>query len=148
MNIRLATLSDEDDVRACAEDAYQQYVAAIGQKPAPMIANFGKQISEGLVHVILSSQELLGFIVFYVEADHMFVENVAVKSSSTGQGIGTKLLTFCEGQARRQGVSSIKLYTNEKMAANISIYRHFGYLETARRHEGGFDRVYFEKVLG
>jgi len=31
------------------------------------------------------------------------------------------------------------------MQENLSLYRHLGYIETDRRYEDGFDRVYFEK---
>ncbi len=37
--------------------------------------------------------------------------------------------------------------TNEKMSQNLSIYPHLGYVETGRRIEDGFNRVYFEKKL-
>lgn len=149
MIVRQAKLADEDGVRACAEDAYEQYVAAIGGKPAPMAADFRHQISEGLVHVAVNEhEEVDGFIVFFPRDDHMFLENVAVKGSAVGKGIGRRLMMLCEGEASRLGLGSIQLYTNEKMTENLSIYLHLGYRETGRRKEGGFSRVYFEKKLG
>jgi len=42
---------------------------------------------------------------------------------------------------------AVHLYTNEKMTDNLSIYPRLGYVEVARRHEDGFDRVFFEKRL-
>ena len=41
----------------------------------------------------------------------------------------------------------MRLYTNEKMTANLSIYLRLGYTETGRRIEDGFKRVFFEKLL-
>ncbi|MEC9102228.1 MAG: GNAT family N-acetyltransferase, partial [Pseudomonadota bacterium] len=49
--------------------------------------------------------------------------------------------------ARAEGLETVKLYTNVKMQANLTLYPRLGYVETARKSEDGFDRVYFEKRL-
>lgn len=147
--IRQAVADDEDAVRACAEQAYAQYVSVIGRKPAPMLADFRAQIAAGFVHLCIAEQEeLRGFIVFYPEDQHMLLENVAVSKAGRGKGIGKALIQFCEAQATRLGLGSVCLYTNEKMTDNLSIYPRLGYVEVQRRSEDGFDRVYFEKRLG
>jgi GNAT superfamily N-acetyltransferase len=147
--IRQAVADDEDAVRACAEQAYAQYVSVIGRKPAPMLADFRAQIAAGFVHLCIAEQEeLRGFIVFYPVDQHMLLENVAVSKAGRGKGIGKALIQFCEAQATRLGLGSVCLYTNEKMTDNLSIYPRLGYVEVQRRSEDGFDRVYFEKRLG
>jgi ribosomal protein S18 acetylase RimI-like enzyme len=146
--IRQAVANDEAAVRACAEQAYSQYISTIGRKPAPMSADYRTQIAEGLVHLATGEQdELRGFIVFFPVDQHMLLENVAVSEAGRGQGIGKALIQFCEAEARRLGLASVRLYTNAKMTDNLSIYPRLGYLEVERRTEDGFDRVYFEKTL-
>lgn len=145
--IRKATPDDETDVRACAEEAYEQYVVAIGKKPAPMVADFGAQISRGCLYVACQDAMIEGFIVFFQREDHMFLENVAVRKASSGKGLGKILMAYCEAEAKRARLSSIELYTNEKMTANLSIYPHLGYKEFDRREEDGFHRVYYRKLL-
>ncbi|MEP4195687.1 MAG: GNAT family N-acetyltransferase [Aliishimia sp.] len=146
--IRKAMSEDVASVRRCAEDAYEQYVATIGKKPAPMLADFGSLIASGSVYVAAGTDaELMGFIVFYQEGNHFMLENVAVRSNAAGRGVGKRLIAFCEEQAKRSGVRCVKLYTNEKMSENLSIYPHLGYRETDRRTEDGFNRVFFEKSL-
>jgi len=148
MGIRLATLADEPAVRACAEDAYEPYVEAIGKKPAPMVADFEAQISAKSVYVLTDAGgDVVGFIVFFIRTDHIFLENVAVRRAVAGKGLGKKLIEFCETEARRAGVRKVRLYTNEKMTGNLSMYPHLGFEETEHRREDGFNRVYFEKVL-
>lgn len=147
--IRKANGADEPAIRACAEAAYSRYVAAIGRKPAPMIADFAAQIAEGKVHVAVDDAgSLQGFIVFFARADRMFLENVAVDPAAAGRGMGKALIGFCEAQALRLGLETVMLYTNEKMTENLLIYPRLGYREIGRRTEDGFDRVYFEKALG
>ena len=146
--IRKAVSGDEAAIRACAENAYARYVSAIGRKPAPMVADFATQIAMGQVYVAVDEgDDLEGFIVFFLKGDHMFLENVAVLPSASGRGIGRLLIQFCEDQSRHLRIGAVHLYTNEKMTDNLSIYPRLGYVETGRRTEDGFNRVFFEKHL-
>lgn len=145
--IRRANPDDEAQIRDCAEQAYARYVAVIGRKPAPMVADFKAQIAAGQVYVSVEGEAFHGFIVFFPKGDHILLENVAVLPSATGRGIGKALVGFCEEKARRGDFKAVHLYTNEKMIENLSIYPRLGYVEVARRHEDGFDRVFFEKRL-
>ncbi|WP_428245802.1 GNAT family N-acetyltransferase [Ferrovibrio sp.] len=146
--IRQAVTSDEAEIRNCAEQAYARYIPLIGRKPAPMVADFAAQIAARQIYVAVDEQGgFLGFIVFYAEAGHMLLENVAVLPQAAGRGVGRTLIGFCENTARQGGMNIVRLYTNEKMTENLSIYPRLGYVEVARRTESGFNRVYFEKHL-
>ena len=113
-----------------------------------MVANFRSQISRGQVHVAQGTDgAITGFIVFFPREDHMFLENVAVFDSTAGTGVGKALIAFCETEAKRLELPCVRLYTNEMMTRNLSIYPHLGYVETDRREEDGFARVFFEKRL-
>lgn len=113
-----------------------------------MVADFETQIEAGLIHAAFDANGLLlGFIVFLPKDNHMFLENVAVDPSAAGAGVGKALIRYCEETARREGLGSVRLYTNEKMIENLAIYPHLGFVETERRSEDGFNRVYFEKRL-
>ncbi len=148
MRIRPAVPSDEPAIRACAEEAYTPYIAAIGRKPAPMVADFKAQIAADQVHVAVDQNDnILGFIVFFPKTDHMFLENAAVFSSTAGQGVGKALIAHCEAETRKLGLRCVKLYTNEKMTRNLTFYPRLGYAETGRRQQDGFNRVFFEKRL-
>lgn len=147
--IRKAVEADEAHVRACAESAYSRYIAAIGRKPAPMLADYAAQIAAGEIHIAVDAADgLQGFIVFFPKDGHMFLENVAVHPDATGRGVGKSLIRFCEAEAVRLGFRGVHLYTNEKMTENLSIYPRLGYREVDRRSEDGFNRVFFEKRLG
>ena len=145
--IRRATSEDVTAVCNCAHAAYARYVSAIGREPAPMIADFGKQIGAHDLWIAEIEGEVLGFIVFFRKHDTMFLENVAVHPNHAGRGIGRQLIGFCEDEASNLGLKSVTLYTNDKMIENLKIYPRLGYLETDRRDEDGFHRVYFKKRL-
>lgn len=148
MMIRPATLNDLPEIRQCAREAYSHYIDRIGKEPAPMIADFENQIRGEIVYVAVSdTDEVQGFIVYYVRNDHMHLENVAVACEHQGKGIGKTLVSHCESVARQKGLSAVELYTNEMMTENLRLYPRLGYQEIDRRSEDGFNRVYFRKQL-
>jgi hypothetical protein len=57
------------------------------------------------------------------------------------------MLIAAEDEACRRGYSSIYLCTNSKMTENLSFYPRIGYVEYERKHEGGYDRVFFAKAI-
>lgn len=145
--LRLALASDARPARAIAEAAYAPYVPLIGRRPIPMEADFEGQIAKGQVHVAEEAGTVLGYIVFYESGGTMLLENIAVAPEATGRGIGRALIAHCEAEARRLGLPAIVLYTNAKMTANLALYPRLGFVEIERRHEHGFDRVFFRKTL-
>ena len=148
--IQLATAADYAAVTACVHAAYVGYVADIGRRPAPMDADYADLISQRLVYVLREAghEHLYGVIVLRVEDGGVFVENVAVQPAHQHHGFGRQLMAFAEDQARRLGLSEIRLYTHERMTANIALYTRLGYEEVERRVEHGFARVFMRKLLG
>ena len=145
--IRPALESDLVAVRRCAEAAYAGYVARIGRKPAPMVADFGAALAAGGLFVAEDEESggIAGYIVFYPRGDYVHLENVAVDPTRQGRGLGRALIEFAERRGRDLGLGRIELYTNAKMTENLALYPRLGYREFARRVEDGFDRVYFGK---
>ena len=118
-----------------------------------MVADFRAHQQAGHLYVFHEEQHsaagssLAGYIVFYPRDDHMHLENVAVMPDRQGAGIGRQLIAFCEATAQDLGLGAVELYTNEKMTENLRLYPELGYVETSRRSEDGFNRVYFRKVI-
>ena len=152
-------------IKACALQAYQRYVERMNKTPAPMIADFEQLVKQQRVVVALAADkhvtsdspiktpcsrehvdnELLGFVVFYPTEHGMHLENIAVLPTTQSSGIGTKLVAHVEQQAQALGLNRVHLYTNVAMRENFSWYERLGYIETERKSEDGFDRVFFEK---
>ncbi len=149
IKIRPATLADLDSIRDCAAQAYAPYVARIGKKPAPMVADFQTSIEHGQLDVLETEGSVAGFIVHYPQpaAGHLHIENVAVLPRYHGKGFGSRLLAHGENAAKTLGFSTVELYTNEKMTENLTYYPAKGYREIDRRSEAGFNRVFFRKEL-
>lgn len=148
ITIRKADAGHVGQVRGCARAAYEKFVAPIGREPAPMVADFARQIADGILDVAVDRNgKVVGFVVCYPNGDHLHIENLAVSPTAQGQGLGTRLLRHGEAHAREHGLSAIELYTNAKMTEALSFYPARGFVEVGRRREAGFDRVYFRKEL-
>ncbi len=143
----MADGADEAGVVECVNAAYQIHVAAIGKKPAPMLADYAQLIRDGLVRVAVSDDAVVGVIVMWPEEDHLYVDNVAVLPSAQGRGIGAALLQVADVTARENRHAEIRLYTNAAMTANLDYYPRRGFTETHRAIEDGYNRVYFSKRL-
>ena len=148
VHIRAATAADAASVVDCVNAAYEQHIAAIGKKPAPMLADYPRLIGKGFVRVAVAGEAIIGVIVMWPEDDHLYVDNVAVLPAAQGTGLGKVLLADADDEARRLGLDEIRLYTNEKMSANLDYYPRRGYVETHRADAEGYRRVYFSRQVG
>jgi ribosomal protein S18 acetylase RimI-like enzyme len=77
-------------------------------------------------------------LVLNVTDEGIVIENVAVRPTDRGLGLGKALLELAEDEARRAGFTSIYLYTHEKMTENQALYSRIGYVEYDRRSQGDF----------
>jgi len=147
LTVRRAEASDVATLGMVASEAYQVYVPRIGRRPAPMTADYAAAVRSGLAWVAVRGDEIVGLLVLVVKPDHLLLENVAVRPSAQGRGVGARLLAFAEDQARGIGRDEIRLYTNEAMTENLAYYPKHGYTETHRAEQDGFRRVFFRKRL-
>jgi ribosomal protein S18 acetylase RimI-like enzyme len=145
IEIRMAVEGDLAAVRAIARAAYALYVPRIGREPAPMVADFAAALAAG--HRWVAGNPVCGFVVAYARGNHWHLENVAVDPVAQGRGIGLALIDHIEGLAKADGAAAVELYTNAKMTENQKLYPRLGYVETGRRTEEGFDRVFYRKQL-
>lgn len=145
--IRRAQPNDAERIAALVTEAYTPYIARIGKKPAPMLDDYRQVLAETDTFVLTHGSDIAGVLVMSPEDNDLLLINVAVSSRSRGQGLGKKLMAFCEQHALDSGCEAIRLYTHELMVENIEIYKKLGYQETHRATENGFARVFMRKVL-
>jgi len=146
-SIRAANALDAVKIAACVDAAYRHYIARIGMPPRPMLDDYSAVIKERQVTIAETDADVVGVLVLCVTEEGFLLDNVAVKPSHQGIGIGRALLEYAEAEAKRRGFRSIYLYTHERMTENQFLYAKIGYVEYDRRVETGFARVYMRKQL-
>lgn len=145
--VRPAASGDAPAVTACVEAAYRHYVERNGKYPAPMLDDYALVIAEHDVTIAECNGEIGGVLVVREAEEGFLLDNIAVHPDCQGAGVGRRLLQLSEDKARAAGYDSIYLYTQEIMVENQALYARIGYVEYARRHEVGLDRVYMRKQL-
>jgi ribosomal protein S18 acetylase RimI-like enzyme len=147
-SLRPAAGSDAPQVEELVAAAYGHYLERLGGPPRPMTDDYQQVIRTRQVTVAERDGAIVGVIVLAVTDEGFLIDNVAVRPSDRGTGLGRALLEFAEAEARRAGFDSIYLYTHERMTENLALYSKIGYVEYERRSQGAFSLVYLRKRLG
>jgi ribosomal protein S18 acetylase RimI-like enzyme len=145
--IRQAEEFDVAEIERVVHAAYEHYIPRIGKPPAPMTDDYHLQVARGNVWVVVLAEEIVGLVVLTPAADHMLLDNVAVRPERQGSGLGRLLIDFAESRTRQCCYREIQLYTNELMHENLALYKKLGYQETSRGLNSGFKRVFLKKTL-
>ena len=143
--IRPAEPRDADALAQCVAAAYQIYISRMGKPPGPMLANYADEIAQHQVWVADRRGDIVGGLVLAPYADHMLLDNIAVRPDCQGQGVGRALLELADVEALRQGYWELRLYTHVTMTENIALYTRLGWAETHRGEQDGYARVFMRK---
>lgn len=138
---------DAPAIARCVDAAYRRYVARIGKPPGPMLDDYAEVIARRRVFVVRAGTAIAGVLVLIESEAGILLDNVAVDPQCQGRGLGRRLIAFAEREARALGHAALDLYTHESMHENIALYRALGYVETGRREERGYSRLYLRKEL-
>lgn len=147
LTLRLAQAGDLAELQAIAAAAYAVYLPRIGRPPAPVTADYTGAVRRGEAWVAAEDDQIAGLLVLVARPDHLLLENIAVRPTAQGHGIGARLLALAEREAYRLGLGEIRLYTNAAMTENLAYYPRHGYALTHRAEQDGFRRVFFAKQL-
>jgi ribosomal protein S18 acetylase RimI-like enzyme len=147
VTVRRASPADVPALYLVIHETYLLYVPRIGRMPAPMTADYAAAVRSGQAWVAVVDGEIVGLVVLVACQGYLLIENIAVLPSAQRRGIGARMLTLAEDEARAHGLGEIRLYTNEGMTENLAYYPRHGYVETHRAEKDGFRRVFFSKQL-
>ncbi|HEV7421454.1 MAG TPA: GNAT family N-acetyltransferase [Mycobacterium sp.] len=145
--LRRATKNDVDAIEGLVKEAFGKYVERIGKPPAPMIADYAALLVESRIWVIERRDAIAAVLVTQNHGDHLLLETIAVAPDAQGGGHGHRLLERADRDAAEQGLTEVRLCTNEAMTENLVFYPRHGYRETGRGIQDGYRRVFFAKNL-
>jgi ribosomal protein S18 acetylase RimI-like enzyme len=134
VKIRRAGSGDGDTVQRISADAYTPaYMAVLGTIPKPATEDYGPRIQNGEVWILEIEGEPTGIAVLEENIDHLLIYSIAVKPDAQRKGYGTALLNFVDQRAVELGLHEVRLYTNERMERNLTLYRRHGFVEVGKR---------------
>ena len=127
IELRQAVATDAPAIRELTRSAYAKWVPLIGREPKPTTADYDDAVAKHRFDLLYVEGTLAALIETIRETDHLLVENVAVSPSFQGRGLGRRLMAHAEELATSSGFGEIRLYTNQRFAENIALYRRLGY---------------------
>lgn len=112
-----------------------------------MTADFNKAVRKHDIDLAIVAGEVGGLIEICPNADHFWIENVAVHPHKQGMGIGRTLLAHVESKAAQAKLREIRLQTNEAFEANIALHKALGYEIDRRESFKGGTTVFMSKMI-
>jgi len=147
IELRLGTIADAAAIRALTRAAYAKWVPLIGREPKPMTADYEAAVRNHRFDLLYADGVLAALLETIRAPDHLLIENVAVLPEHQGKGLGRRLLAHAEDLAWSSGYGEIRLYTNQRFAENVELYRRVGYrIDREETGERGVT-VYMSKTL-
>jgi N-acetylglutamate synthase-like GNAT family acetyltransferase len=147
MTTRRARADDVVRIETLVHEAFGKYVTRIGQPPVPMLADYATVVATHRVWVVEADDTIVGVVVNQAHDDHLLLDTVAVAPDTQGRGVGALLLRRAEDDARELSLPEVRLYTHRLMTENQTFYPRYGYVETARGMQDGYDRVFYVKPI-
>lgn len=150
MIFRPASSADLDVVTSITHDAYAPYKPLLGGPPLPMTEDYAPRIARRQVWLVERCGSVVGLMVLEPGDRHLTIFSLAVPPAHQGQGVGRAIIAAAETMARTAGLTSLQLYTSDRMTRNIGIYTAAGFSETGRRPNPlrkGWVLVDMEKAL-
>ncbi len=74
-----------------------------------------------------SEEKIFGYIVFWLVADEIHLNNIAVSPDLQGLGIGSVLMESMFSTGRELGASSVTLEVRFSNTAALALYKRFGF---------------------
>ena len=132
-HIRQANTQDADGLERCMHAAYAAYRDRLGdERLPPLDVDYLSEITDFPTWVVESQGTIVAGLIMSFDQSEASIANIAVHPGFQGQGIGGTLMRFAEEQARQRSISRLHLATHVQLSENLSLYRHLGWLETAR----------------
>lgn len=129
--IRRANAQDADTLSDCFDVAYSVYSSRISDLPL-ISAGMAQSIKNSRVWVAETDDDIIGGIILVPHENFMMLENVAVRSDSSGMGVGAALIRKAEADCIELGFHQLRLSTHIDMPENVALYKHLGWQETER----------------
>jgi ribosomal protein S18 acetylase RimI-like enzyme len=82
---------------------------------------------------------MLGCVLVEEKEGDLYFGRLSVLPSARGHGLAKRLIEAVEAEARRRGLSGVRLGVRVVLTDNQRLFQALGYLETSREAHPGFD---------
>lgn len=141
--LRAATPADAATIAATIAAAFAQYRG----KLVPESGAFGEtaeaiaaELAKGAGAIVAERNgEMVGCVMIQEREGDLYFGRLAVLPAARGTGLARRLIYAVEADARRRGLSGIRLGVRVVLTDNQRLFRSLGYREISREAHPGFD---------
>ena len=141
--LRAATPADAATIAATIAAAFAQYRG----KLVPESGAFGEtaeaiaaELSRGAGAIVAERNgEMVGCVMIQEREGDLYFGRLAVLPAARGTGLARRLIDAVEAEARRRGLSGVRLGVRVVLTENQRLFRSLGYREISREAHPGFD---------
>lgn len=141
--LRAATLADAPAIAATIATAFAQYrgilvpeSSAFRETPEAITTQLAAGSS---VIVAERNGTMIGCVVTEVLEGDLYFGRLAVLPEARGTGLAKRLIGAVEDEARRRGLTGVRLGVRIALEANQRLFNSLGYREISREAHPGFD---------
>jgi GNAT superfamily N-acetyltransferase len=140
VKIRLKTLTDEEISGFSAPE----FATTSSNEKLLKLWDKGNRLKDGF-EVFLAEDEgrLLGYMMFKLEGDSGYIDDIVVAKEEQGKGVGRALVTYAEGVAKSQKCYLMKTDTTENANGipwrSYNFWLRMGYQDTGERIPTDYD---------
>lgn len=148
--ITQATVADAGEILALQKRAFESEAERYADHTLPPLTQTLEEIEAEFerqrVTVLKATLEdrIIGSVRAYVEDGTAFVARLVVHPDHQNRGIGTRLMSAIESAC--SDVERFELFTGDKSAPALHLYRKLGYEEFKRKEMDTHTLIYLEKV--
>src|SRR5262249_8473384 len=135
-------------VAALQRAAYAGNRAILGVEPLPLMADYADVFAAFEVWLAEGPDGPDGILILERREHDLLLWSVATAPERRGRGIGNRLLAATETRAAQLGFDVVRLYTGEKLAANVAWYERHGYVRERVEEIDGRRVIHMMKTLG
>jgi GNAT superfamily N-acetyltransferase len=124
---RRAQMRDVAAIEALQHAAYARNRALLGVEPMPLLVDYHAIVARMEVWLFGPERAPRGVLALEVESDTLLIWSIASAPEAQGAGLGAFMLDFAHARARELKLAAIRLYTGEKLRANVDWYERRGF---------------------
>lgn len=141
--LRAAARADAAQIAATIAAAFEQYRG----KLVPESGAFGEtaeaiaaELAKGTGAIVAERNgEMVGCVMIQEREGDLYFGRLAVPPAARGTGLARRLIDAVEADARRRGLSGVRLGVRVVLTDNQRLFRSLGYREISREAHPGFD---------
>jgi ribosomal protein S18 acetylase RimI-like enzyme len=126
-DLRRAIAADIPALTALQRAAYARNRDILGVEPLPLRADYDAIFANYETWLAEDDGALVGALILEPRPDDLLIWSIATSPTAQRRGLGNRLLAAAEERARQLGLSTMRLYTGQKLVSNVAWYQRHGY---------------------